>query len=224
MQHRAGASGGWSTTGVTVATSQTGTGHKVQIANLTNGVTYQIQVAAPNSAGTGTPVFVEGEPVGNQSPDKPTNLTIEPGNRRLLVSWRAPSDAGGYEDSALTYRIRYRKTGGGDWTLFASSETGISVTIPDLDNGVEWEVRVEAKNPVLTGAQVTKTGTPVRLRGLRLLRCRRCRNDPEPPPPPPPLAKTAKTAIARRIRTTTAITSPLSQPALGQAHSADYYN
>ena len=43
---------------------------------------------------------------------------------------------------------------------FAADETGTSVTIPSLDNGVEYQVQIAAKTPAGSSGNITKVGTP----------------------------------------------------------------
>ncbi len=158
VQRRPGALGIWSSTRVTVTPSESGTGHRAEMEGLVNGVTYQIRVAARNSGGTGSFVVVEGQPVGTRAPGDPTSLSVRAGRNQLSVSWRAPSDRGGY--ASVTYEVQYRVADTGGWTTFATDETGTSVTITGLDNGVEYQVRVAARNPVLSSRYVEGTGTP----------------------------------------------------------------
>ena len=159
VQRRAGATDGWSTLNVDQTLSDTGLGHRAEITNLVNGVTYQIQVAASNSAGTGPwSAVVEGEPTATDPPEKPSSLSIRPGSEQLAVSWPASSDLRDF--ASVTYEVGYRESGGG-WTTFASDETGRAVTITNLDNGVAYDVRVASKYENLTSAYTEDTGTPV---------------------------------------------------------------
>ena len=117
VRRRAGATGNWSSSNVEVTVSETGIGNRAVLSELVNGVTYQVEVAASNSAGNGTPVVVEGEPMANRPPGDPTILSIRAGLNQLTVSWRAPSDQSDF--AAVTYEVRYRESGGG-WTTFAA--------------------------------------------------------------------------------------------------------
>ena len=118
-------------------------------------------MATKNPAGTSGYDTDTGRPVGTM-PGKPGSLSAQARNAALLVSWAAPSNAGGYDASFLTYSVQYREGSSGSFTTFASDETGTSVTITGLDNGTEYEVQVEAKNPAGTSGYTTPVkGTPV---------------------------------------------------------------
>ena len=158
VRRRAGATGNWSTSDVEVTVSDTGFGNRAVLSELVNGVTYQVEVVARNGAGNGSAVVVEGEPMANQPPGDPVNLSIRAGLNQLTVSWRAPSDQ--HDFAAVTYEVGYREPGGG-WTTFASNETGLSVTITNLDNGVEYDVRVASRYGVLSSNYAEGMGTPV---------------------------------------------------------------
>ena len=159
VQRRAGATDGWSTLNVDQTLSDTGLGHRAEITNLVNGVIYQIQVAARNGGGTGPwSAVVEGEPTATDPPERPSSLSIRPGSEQLAVSWPASSDLRDF--ASVTYEVGYRESGGG-WTTFASDETGRSVTITNLDNGVAYDVRVASRYENLTSTYTEGTGTPV---------------------------------------------------------------
>lgn len=138
------------------------------LTNLTNGTEYDVQVQAKNTAGpspwsptaTGTPAT------------RPGTLgapRVRGGNRRVTVSWSAPSSDGG---AAIThYQLRYRIGSSGAWTtgsdLAASSRSAI---ISSLEEGTEYQVQARAKNSVgygdywsLSGTATTQPGTPVRI-------------------------------------------------------------
>ena len=122
------------------------------ITGLTNGLNYTVQVRATNSAGpsdwstsaTGTPAA--------QAPDAPGRLTVNAGDRQLVVSWTAPSDNG---DSIIDYSVQYRQ-GAGSWLnhegLRISTSTGTSTIIDSLTNGQPYQVRVRAVNSVGPGS------------------------------------------------------------------------
>ncbi len=134
----------WSDPPIEVAAPAT----KTIITGLTNGSSYEVQVRARNSAGTGgwsdsalaSPVAV---------PHAPNAPGLTPENSQLTVYWTAPTSDGG---SAITgYELQYRQyssDGGTTW-----SDPPIEVAAPatktiitGLSNGSSYEVQVRAIN------------------------------------------------------------------------------
>ena len=112
------------------------------ITGLTNGTEYTVRVIAVNAVGDGPPSdTTTGTPVG--PPDAPPNVQAGSGHQQLTVSWGAPNDGG----SAITEYTLQWKSGGQNFTssrqrtIAAPSRTD---TIPSLDNGTEYTVRVRA--------------------------------------------------------------------------------
>ena len=141
--------------GVSTTTGATVTG-------LTNGVSYDFQVSAVNSVGTGLPsTTASSTPVAPATvPGSPTAVTPTPGNTQVALSWTAPASNGG---SPITdYVIQYR-TGANPFATFAdgvSTTTGATVT--GLTNGVSYDFQVSAVNSVGTGLpSTTASSTPV---------------------------------------------------------------
>ena len=91
----------------------------------------------------------------------PGGPTVNPGNRKLEVSWNAPSDNG---DSISGYNVRYRVTTTNIWRNHNPSitSTSTSATITGLTNGRVYAVQVRAINSKGTSADwsTEATGTP----------------------------------------------------------------
>ena len=112
------------------------------ITGLTNGTEYTVRVIAVNAVGDGPPSSEKtATPVG--PPDAPPNVQAGSGHQQLTVRWGAPNDGG----SAITEYTLQWKSGGESFTssrqrtIAAPSRTD---TIPSLDNGTEYTVRVRA--------------------------------------------------------------------------------
>ena len=127
------------------------------IAGLNNGITYNVQVRAENRQGDGPwSASSTEQPLG--APTAPAPPTLKPGNGQLEVSWDEPSDNGG---SAITgYDIQYSSDSGSAIIEHDLRNTDASVstsqpsddpvilrtTIPNLDNGITYNVQVRARN------------------------------------------------------------------------------
>ena len=119
--------------------------------------------AAAAGAAVGVGVAVGGDdtpppPPPPPPPSAPFAPTLEAGDRRLAVSWSAPSDNG---SAIVDYDVRYRPSGG-TWTDLADAVgTATTATITGLDNGTTYEVQVRARNAVGVGPwSASATGTP----------------------------------------------------------------
>ena len=126
-------SGSWTQIDTITGTSRT-------ISSLTNGSTYEVQVRAANSRGDGawssTATAVPGA-----VPGKPARPTLVASNNQIVVSWTAPSSAGG---PITSYSVRYRRGTGAATRI--DNLSGTSHTLDSLDNGHSYEIRVRAAN------------------------------------------------------------------------------
>ena len=135
---------------------------------LDNGTGYDIQVRAYNEAGEG-PWSNKESATPREAPGAPKIGSVTPGNAELTVTWAAPNDDGG--DDVSSYNLRYIRTGAtpqqkdddAAWTPKAEvgTPTNRADTITGLDNGVEYDVQVQAVNTAGGGGwSDTETGTP----------------------------------------------------------------
>ncbi len=146
----------------TVRTVSSGSTTTYTISGLTNGKTYQVQVAARNRKGTGawsssasaTPAAL---------PSKPTNLTVEAAHQSLKVTWTASVGNG---STISGYEVEYRKqnsdnTWPSTWTSHSHGSTDTYTTIDSLTNGSKYQVRVQAdSNNGKSGWTSAVSGTP----------------------------------------------------------------
>ena len=76
--------------------------------------------------------------------------SIIEGNEQLSVTWTAPSDNGGAD--VTDYIIEYKTTTQSIWTeVNDGTSTSTSVTISELTNGGNYQVRIRAVNSVGAG-------------------------------------------------------------------------
>ena len=137
-------------------------GLSYEIRGLTNGTTYEVRVAAFNSAGAGqwSPI-ARGTPAAapmTTAPSAPSAPSLTAGNAVLGVTWDAPADGG----AAITdYDVRYKLSPASSWSDWAHTGTERSATITGLTNGSAYDVQVRATNSVgSSGWSPTATETP----------------------------------------------------------------
>ena len=125
----------------------TTTGETYDIPNLTNRTRYAVRIRADNL--TSLPPgksynWVEEGGTPRTIPAEPT-VTVTPDNARLHVSWNKP-DNGGEEISGFV--VQYKKNADSAWITHAANagSNTLKTTIPDLDNGELYDVRVRAFN------------------------------------------------------------------------------
>ncbi|MDE2733441.1 MAG: fibronectin type III domain-containing protein [Gemmatimonadota bacterium] len=124
---------------------------------------------ATKDAGDGEPSGDgdDGEPTVPSALGAPTNLTATPGDGKLLLRWKEPTQTGGFD---LTfYDLQYQKTTSTSWISVAiripANHPIKTYSIGSLQNGVAYNVRVRVHNlnpdPELSlSAWTTATATP----------------------------------------------------------------
>ncbi len=144
LRYRHMSSEGWTE----ITSGITGTIHT--ITDLTNGLSYDVQVRAVNAQGTGgwsasataTPTAPPAAPGTMAAP------TLYAGTGRIVATWTALTDTGG---SPITgYELQYR-IGGGAWIQITEGITGTYHSITGLTNGIVYGVQMRAVNAVGAG-------------------------------------------------------------------------
>ena len=116
----------------------------IVITGLTNGVTYQVNLKAVNSVGTGgesSAVSV----VPATVPNAPSSLVATPGNTTASISFTPGANGG----AAITNYLYSINNG-----AYQSAGTAVSpIVITGLTNGVTYQVNLKAVNSVGTGGE-----------------------------------------------------------------------
>jgi titin len=133
-------------------TSSAGT--SATVGGLTNGVAYQVRVAAITVNGVGAD-STSGSGVPRGVPSAPTGLGATSGDGQVDLAWTAPASDGG---SAITgYRVEQSGDGGVTWTTAIADTASIATTatVSGLSNGSAYSFRVSAINVAGVGAAST---------------------------------------------------------------------
>lgn len=120
------------------------------VIGLVNGTTYEFQVAAENSVGTGLySGIATAKP--RTTPGPTSGLEVTATGTTLIATWFAPTDDGGA--SISDYQIEYKTLSAITWTVFAhTASTNLSATITGQAAETTYSVRVAAKNVAGVGA------------------------------------------------------------------------
>ena len=143
------------------------------VTGLTNGIAYIFQVRAENANGGGSASnTADATPAGPLR--APANVTAEPGNRRVKLSWTKIVDLSGSGNNDLSvsgYQYQQRVGAGsyGGWRNMADrdlveepgSVNTLSYTVTGLTNDTAHDFRVRGENSVGGGSPSTEvTATP----------------------------------------------------------------
>lgn len=139
LQYRVKGSGGWTSRSMVGATTLS-----TRLTGLTNGRTYEFQIAAHNAVGNGPfGNLVEATIAGLPGAPNPLTGAGAPTSRREILKWATPPNHG----SPMTgYIILYRRFGGTAWTPWPFIGTGITTTVTGLAAGINYEFKVAAVN------------------------------------------------------------------------------
>lgn len=159
LKYRKAGSTSWAQRSLGVVTS-------VDLASLSAGSKYEVEIAAVNAVGTGASATVSGQALA--VPSAPRSVQVKPGDARLTVTWQAPSSNGGNPLTGYVVEHRSYVKGWGAWT---SRNVGASTTkleLTGLTNGTKYQVRVSARSQVGTSpastvvqqAPASKPGAP----------------------------------------------------------------
>ena len=170
-----GAAGGTPVTGYTLkyrkagASAWTqralGTVTSIEIAGLSSGTTYELELAAVNAVGTGPSATVSGQVLA--VPSVPRAVGVKRGDRTLNVTWRAPATDGGNPVTGYVVQYRsYAKKAWGPWTSRTVGSSTTSLQLSGLANGSKHEVTVAARSrvgdgPMSKAVSATPAGKPI---------------------------------------------------------------
>ena len=129
------------TTWTAATTSATGTSYVAT--GLVNGTSYEFEVAAVNTSGTGTYSLPSLPATPATTPGAPTDLTGVPSNAAVTLTWSAPSSTGG---SPITGYSVTASPG----AETCNTNTALTCTVTGLINATPYTFRVIAINTVGT--------------------------------------------------------------------------
>ena len=113
----------------------------VTVTGLTNGVRHTFQVRAENVTGQGDAAEVSATPAG--PPGRPS-VNVSARDQSLVVTWSVLDDGGRQTD---LYQVQWKPFSESSFDTSRQRETTfLSYTIPDLENGTLYSVRVRASN------------------------------------------------------------------------------
>ena len=128
---------------------------------LPNGATYQIQLRALNGAGASAASEVSAAlPASSSSPpEAPSGLAAAGGDQSINLSWDDPGDG-----SITEYQFREWFSAAFGWhcwrRIYGSGASTTGHTMPDLTNGVGYEVQLRAMSPAGPGRPAQTSATP----------------------------------------------------------------
>jgi titin len=128
----------------TTASSLAAAARTCIIPGLINGLTYQVDVAAENTRGTGQPATPTTGIPTQVTPDPPTNLTATPANNALTITF-TPGDNGGSPITNYEYTLNDATT---TWTALDPADATSPITIPGLTNGTPTSITLRATNSI----------------------------------------------------------------------------
>ena len=118
-----------------------------RIANLTNGVSYQVNLRAVNSVGTSSADVAISSVIPANNPSAPNLTSVVAGAGQATLNFTAPASDGGIAITNYQYTI----DGGTTWTSVSPASTATSITITGLTNGTNYNFGVRAFTPSSIG-------------------------------------------------------------------------
>ncbi len=116
------------------------------ITGLTNGTPYVAQVRARNSAGAGewSESSAEATPIGVSL--APNGFMLAVSMQTITATWTAPTDTG--DSPIIRYELQHRVAGVSAWepVIATADADTLTLPIPNLTKGAEYEVQVYAVN------------------------------------------------------------------------------
>ncbi len=142
LRHSDNGGSSWSEDITTVAAPATET----IITNLTNGTTYVAQVRARNSAGAGEWSESSAEATSIGVSLAPNGFMLAVSMQTITATWTAPTNSG--DSAIIRYELQYRVVGTRAWepVIATADADTLTLPIPNLTKGAEYEVQVYAVN------------------------------------------------------------------------------
>jgi titin len=116
--------------------------------DLVNGKTYQIRVRAINLAGAG-PASNVATVMPCTTPDFPTNIRVEPGDRSALMYFTPPTQTGG----APILNYQYSINNGQTWLTRSPASSSSPILFSGLTNGTRYALKIRAVNAAGPGLE-----------------------------------------------------------------------
>ena len=155
--HNSFSSNGVTAPDVTVAAAPGATAPPTSatVTGLTDGVSYQFEVAATNSNGSSAFSAPSNTvtPQVTTVPDAPTGVVANAGNANAQVAWTAPANTGGAPISSYTVTALVNGVASGITATAPGNATGVQVN--GLTNGTTYTFTVHATNSVGNGPEST---------------------------------------------------------------------
>ena len=105
--------------------------------------------------------IIDDDDPSNTVPNNPQSLSGAPGNRRVTLSWRPPSNDGGSAIGRYEYRYAVATANYPEsWRTVSGGADAQSVTVSSLNNGTRYKFEVRAVNGVGPGTAAETTATP----------------------------------------------------------------
>ncbi|XP_066985469.1 tyrosine-protein phosphatase Lar isoform X3 [Macrobrachium rosenbergii] len=139
-------------------TVHNGDATKYTVVDLRPDTEYQVQVSAITRKGDGARSAAETVRMPGGVPNKPVllvNGTVDKFSGKLTVhvEWIPPTEAYG---ELMGYRLEYGPKGGQMSTITLEGQSMLQKTLSDLQRGIEYEIRVSARNHISYGQQAVK--------------------------------------------------------------------
>ncbi|WP_446831834.1 fibronectin type III domain-containing protein [Candidatus Foliamicus sp.] len=130
----------------------------VTVTGLTNGTEYTFEVRSKNSGGVSSAISKDATPTA-AAPHPPLNVSAEPGDGKVRLSWSAPTSGG----VVSAYQVQYRppntsRSGFPPLEIVAHFTT---ISYLGLRNGTEYTFEVRSKNSAGVSSAVSTVVTPM---------------------------------------------------------------
>ena len=121
------------------------------VTGLVNGLHYEFEVRAVNSAGAGPAAAASADlPIPATPPEAPRNLSATPGDGQAVLNWEPPAGDGGAEVSEYQYRYAQGDSVPDD-SAWRSAGTALTVSVGGIANGRTYAFEVRAVNEIGAG-------------------------------------------------------------------------